>query len=61
MISGLFTVDGLMEKSMSESKKHPWLKTIAQEVRRAKALKEKKAKPLSRQKPTNFPVDFSAR
>ena len=46
---------------MSEPKKHPWLKVMAQEVRRAKALKEKKAKPQSRSKPTNFPVDFSAR
>ena len=49
------------ERSMSEPKKHPWLKTMAQEVHRAKALKEKKANPKSRQKPTNFPVDFSGK
>lgn len=59
MISDLFTVDGLMERNMSEPKKHPWLKTMAQEVQRAKALKEKKAKPRSRSKTSNFPVDFS--
>jgi hypothetical protein len=46
---------------MSEPKKHPWLKTMAQEVHRAKVLKEKKAKPLSRPKPSNFPVGTSVR
>lgn len=44
---------------MSEPKKHPWLKTMAQEVHRAKALKEKKAKPKACRKTTNFSVDFS--
>jgi hypothetical protein len=44
---------------MNNEKKHPWLKTMAQEVHRAKALKEKKAKPLARRKSSNFPVDFS--
>jgi hypothetical protein len=46
---------------MNNEKKHPWLKTMAQEVHRAKQLKEKKANPASRQKPSNFPVDFSAK
>jgi hypothetical protein len=34
---------------------------MAQEVLRAKQLKEKKPKAPSRQKPSNFPVDFSAK
>ena len=44
---------------MNNEKKHPWIKTMAQEVQRAKQLKQKKTKPTARQKPTNFPVDFS--
>jgi hypothetical protein len=44
---------------MNNEKKHPWLKSMAQEVHRAKQLKEKRHKPASRQKPSNFPVDFS--